>query len=89
MAPETLVTFATDTESVAIVERRTSGGTMALETLVPIASSADAVAIVERGTSLTWELGRYMISSAKLWMFAAETAAAKTTLDSSYVRLAI
>ena len=89
MALETLVPFATATEAVAIVESQTSGGNMASETLVPIAASADAVAIVEIGTSLMWELGRSTISSATLWVFAAENAAAKMALDSSNNRLDI
>ena len=89
MESETLVPFATAAENVAIVERRTSGGTMDLETLVTIAKSADAVSIVESGTSLTWELGRSTISSATLLVFYAETTSAKTALDSSKDRLAI
>ena len=66
MDSETLVSFATAAEAVAIVESRTSGGTMASETPVLISASADAVAIVESGKSFTWELGRSMIGSRAL-----------------------
>ena len=45
MESETLVPFATATEDLVIVERRTSGGTMASETLVPIAISRRPVAV--------------------------------------------